>query len=310
MERGAEPKRRPGHKSVAEDANREGALIIDATLPIIYPKNPSKVKELAPRWAEMAKLAGVEETKQPTDPVIVPGTLDGLDEAIFSDYLELFSNLAKENPRQVVFKNTYGCATAMAVAWLEAGGFGVVASFGGIGNLPALEETLMALHVNRKHPLPDTANPLRHLRDLYKYFSGEKISYSKPVSGQGIFAIESGIHVDGILKDASLYEPFPPQMVGCRRYLAIGLHSGLKAIRLKCDCMAIKSSPNIIKELLKKVKEQSLKQESSLTDKEFLSLYHSVNPPKHHKPKPSPGQPSEPKGAKDDQGARSQVTIH
>ena len=53
----------------------------------------------------------------------------------------------------------------------------------------------------------------------------------KPLFGSDIFRHESGIHVDGILKDASTYELFPPEKVGGHRELVPGKHSGRAAIR-------------------------------------------------------------------------------
>ncbi|MDR2367348.1 MAG: hypothetical protein LBF58_04445 [Deltaproteobacteria bacterium] len=256
-----------------EGINIEAPLLIDATLPLLYPRNPGKVDELAPRWIELMKSAGAATVKTQTDPVYGPGDLTGLDEALFSDYKSIFKGLVDGDYTQVVFKNDMGTATGLATGWLEMGGSKVLTSFGGVGSLPAFEEIRLMLHVTGAIPLTAPSHPIRHLKELHEYLSGEKIPDFKPVTGRGIFAQESGVHVDGLLKEASLYEPFPPEIVGARRYLGVGLHSGQKAILLKCDCLELPTSPAILKSLLKKVKEKALSLGRSLTDTEFEILY-------------------------------------
>jgi hypothetical protein len=281
-------------------------LIIEATLPILFRncrghrKLQSLISESAPDWTKCLKAIGVLKVKEPTEVVWPKASPINLDRAIFGDYKELFKNEINKNHSEVIFTNAYGCATASAVAWLEMGGRGLVASFGGVGSLPALEEILIALKVSY-NSLPSTPyslgdlracssahswlkgddkfklsvenNELKRLKELYLYMSNEIIPLFKPVTGAGIFAVESGVHVDGLIKEASLYEPFPPQMVGARRYLCLGVHSGKKSLKLKCDCLGLKVSENQLTELLSQVKELSVLLERSLTDQDLRSLY-------------------------------------
>jgi len=46
-----------------------------------------------------------------------------------------------------------------------------------------------------------------------------------------VFSHESGIHVDALLKDPSLYEYLRPELVGRERSFVPGIHSGRKALR-------------------------------------------------------------------------------
>ncbi|MDR2387264.1 MAG: hypothetical protein LBE80_06745, partial [Deltaproteobacteria bacterium] len=142
--------------------------------------------------------------------------------------------------------------------------------------------------------------------ELFEYLSATKIDEFKAVTGRGIFALESGVHVDGLLKEPSLYEPFAPEVVGARRYLSLGLHSGHKALLLKCDCLELSTSPTVIKGLLKKVKEKALALGRALTDSEFEILYSTVKVPRRpplavKKSQDSPkDDPSKPKAEKAD----------
>ena len=53
------------------------------------------------------------------------------------------------------------------------------------------------------------------------------VQYNKAIVGRNAFAHESGIHQDGVLKDASTYEIMRPEMVGLKQSsLVLGKHSG------------------------------------------------------------------------------------
>ena len=92
------------------------------------------------------------------------------------------------------------------------------------------------------------------------------------VIGSAIFAVEAGIHADGISKAPYTYEPFIPESVGKARSLVVGKHSGTKAIEIKLHDLGIEISENAIPELLIKVQEASVLLGRSLTDEEFMQL--------------------------------------
>ena len=46
--------------------------------------------------------------------------------------------------------------------------------------------------------------------------------------------MESGIHVDGIMKNPANYEAYEPEMVGKETKIVIGKHSGTNSIKIKC----------------------------------------------------------------------------
>jgi 2-isopropylmalate synthase len=80
-------------------------------------------------------------------------------------------------------------------------------------------------------------NP-RPLTELTKYLAQElpfRIPSNKAIIGENIFAHESGIHTDGILKNSFTYEPFPPELVGTQRALLIGDSSGREVVRHKIE---------------------------------------------------------------------------
>jgi len=61
------------------------------------------------------------------------------------------------------------------------------------------------------------------------------VPYNKAVVGKNVFAHESGIHTDGVLKNPYTYEPYPPEKVGAERIFMIGDSSGKEVIADKVN---------------------------------------------------------------------------
>ena len=59
---------------------------------------------------------------------------------------------------------------------------------------------------------------------------GQSLPPFMPVVGDHAFVHESGLHVDGITRDPSTYEPYPPELVGRQRRIVLGKHSGRSAV--------------------------------------------------------------------------------
>ena len=58
-----------------------------------------------------------------------------------------------------------------------------------------------------------------------------------------MFAHESGIHADGVIKNPKTYEIFSPEEVGLVRQIVVGKHSGSRTIELKFAEYGIEISP-------------------------------------------------------------------
>ena len=63
--------------------------------------------------------------------------------------------------------------------------------------------------------------------------AGRTVPAWKPVVGSNMFAHESGIHVDGVIKNPKTYEIFSPEEVGLERQIVVGKHSGSRTVELK-----------------------------------------------------------------------------
>ncbi len=200
--------------------------------------------------------------------------LVGLDDVLCYDFETAFSNIKKRIKGRVEFcpENSYSCATASAMEWIAAGGTDVAAAFGGIDGKAALEEVLLSLRVIRRHKPNASFCILPQIAALMEDITGSRFSDRKAVIGRKIFNVESGIHVDGILKKPQMYEPFLPELVGSSRRFVVGMHSGRKSIAAKLRELGYSSASFDVARILGTVRDESVRRTSSLTDEEFKEI--------------------------------------
>ncbi|NLK51616.1 MAG: homocitrate synthase [Syntrophomonadaceae bacterium] len=172
--------------------------------------------------------------------------------------------------------NDFGMATANALAGVRAGAEWVGVTIGGLGERAgnaALEEVVMAL----KHIDGDDLNFKTELfREVAEYVaraSGRILHPSKPIVGSNMFAHESGIHGDGVLKNPNTYEVFTPEEVGLQRQIVIGKHSGTHSITAKFREYGIELSGEEANGLLTRVRAVAVNLKRSLFDKELVNLW-------------------------------------
>jgi homocitrate synthase NifV len=125
--------------------------------------------------------------------------------------------------------NDLGLATANTLAALRAGATHANTTVNGLGERAgnaALEEVVMAArHVHGTECGVDTA-ALPAISRLVAQASGRPVAAGKSIVGDAVFTHESGIHVDGLLKDRRNYEAFAPEELGRSHRLVLGKHSG------------------------------------------------------------------------------------
>jgi 2-isopropylmalate synthase len=166
--------------------------------------------------------------------------------ALPEDLTRIFTMLRERVPgaEKVVFSahnhNDLGLAVANTIAALRAGARQVECTINGIGERAgnaSLEEIVMALRT-RPDALPArtgvvTERILRTSR-LLATITGFDVQPNKAIVGRNAFAHESGIHQDGMLKNAQTYEIMTPESVGwTKTNLVMGKHSGRAAFRDK-----------------------------------------------------------------------------
>lgn len=185
-------------------------------------------------------------------------------------------------PIEVHMHNDFGMATANVVAGIRAGASSVIGSIGGLGertgNSP-LEEVVMALKHLYGLDLGIDTSQFREVAEYVAQASQRAIPIWKAIVGTNVFAHESGIHADGILKNPASYEAFRPEDVGLTRQLVIGKHSGSQALKhiYKAD-FGIELDDEVAQELLKKVRSTTVELKRPLFNKELVLLFEETNP--------------------------------
>jgi homocitrate synthase NifV len=131
---------------------------------------------------------------------------------------------------------------------------------------------LLALRVIRRYKPTASYHILPQIALLIEAITGVRYPDRKAVIGRNIFNMESGIHVDGILKKPQMYEPFLPELVGRSRHLIVGKHSGRKSIAAKLRELGYASTEFDVAHLLSAVRAESVCRMTSLTDEEFRTI--------------------------------------
>ncbi len=130
--------------------------------------------------------------------------------------------------------NDLGLATANTLAAVRAGATHANTTVNGLGERAgnaALEEVVMGVrHLHHADTGVDT-QALVSISHLVACASGRPVAFNKSIVGEAVFTHESGIHIDGLLKNASTYESFDPSELGRQRRTVLGKHSGSQAVR-------------------------------------------------------------------------------
>ena len=141
-----------------------------------------------------------------------------------------------------------GMAVANSLAGVRAGARQVECTINGIGERAgnaALEEVVMALMTRAAEFAGTTGvvtTELARASRLVAQVTGIHPPPNKAVVGDNAFAHESGIHQDGMLKDAATYEIMSAESVGQTSTLVLGKHSGRRALRHRLNELGVQAS--------------------------------------------------------------------
>ena len=210
------------------------------------------------RCSEVAIKAG-------TTTINIPDTVGY---ALPEDIRHIFATLRERVPGAdgVIFSthnhDDLGLAVANTLAAIGAGARQVECTINGIGERAgnaSLEEIAMAVRtrgnaVGRTTGI-HTPNILRTSR-LLATITGFDVQPNKAIVGRNAFAHESGIHQDGVLKDASTYEIMTPESVGwTTNSLVLGKHSGRAAFRDKLKALGYEVGDNALNDAFRRFKD-------------------------------------------------------
>ena len=189
-------------------------------------------------------------------------TVPGADEVIFSTHCH----------------NDLGMATANALAAVEGGARQIECTINGLGERAgntALEEVVMALKTRGDIMPFETgidSKKIMHISRRVSTVSGFAVQYNKAIVGKNAFAHESGIHQDGVLKNAETFEIMKPEDVGlATNSLPLGKHSGRAALRDKLRQLGTEVGDNQLKDIFVRFKDLA-DRKKEVYDEDILAL--------------------------------------
>ncbi|MEX1236112.1 MAG: 2-isopropylmalate synthase [Roseovarius sp.] len=174
--------------------------------------------------------------------------------------------------------NDLGMATANSLAAVEGGARQIECTINGLGERAgntALEEVVMALRV-RGDIMPfatgiDTTKIMNISRRVATV-SGFAVQYNKAIVGKNAFAHESGIHQDGMLKNAETFEIMRPEDVGLTETnIVMGKHSGRAALRSKLKNLGYELAENQLNDVFVRFKELA-DRKKEVYDEDLIAL--------------------------------------
>lgn len=233
-------------RNLVEDVEWSG---MDATrTPIDYLK----------RCVEVAIKAGATTINLP----------DTVGYAVPEEYTAMFRDIITSVPDadKAIFSthchNDLGMAVANSLAGVRGGARQIECTINGLGERAgnaALEEVVMAMKVRGDAMPYFTTIESTHLSRASKIVSAASnfpVQYNKAIVGKNAFAHESGIHQDGMLKNAETYEIMTPASVGIKETtLVMGKHSGRAAFKDKLRELGYELGDNAFQEAFVRFKD-------------------------------------------------------
>ena len=172
--------------------------------------------------------------------------------------------------------NDFGMATANTIAAVQAGVHSPTVTVNGIGERAgnaSLIEVALASEELLGRPTGFKRDHLVALSEEVERLTGILVPQHQPIVGFNAFRHESGIHVDGVLKDPTFYESLTPQTLGRQRTIVLGKHSGRAALKQFAEQRGLPSDVATIDRVLSKVKSM---QPPRARDS-FLAVRHAID---------------------------------
>ncbi|WP_370399110.1 2-isopropylmalate synthase [Sulfitobacter sp. JB4-11] len=181
--------------------------------------------------------------------------------------------------------NDLGMATANSLAAVEAGARQIECTINGLGERAgntALEEVVMAMKVRNDIMPYQTridSTKIMNISRRVAAVSGFSVQFNKAIVGKNAFAHESGIHQDGMLKNAETFEIMRPEDVGlAETNIVMGKHSGRAALRSKLEELGFELGDNQLKDVFVRFKELADRKKEIYED-DLIALMRTTTDP-------------------------------
>ncbi|WP_271606465.1 MULTISPECIES: homocitrate synthase [unclassified Bradyrhizobium] len=172
-----------------------------------------------------------------------------------------------------------GLATANTLSAIKAGVSHASVTVIGLGeragNAP-LEEIAVALKQLYGRETGIILPELENVAAVVAAAAARAIPVNKAIVGEHVFTHESGIHVDGLLKDQRTYQSLDPVLFGrCNRFV-IGKHSGLGAITALLDELQLVASADQARQILSRVRKYAIEHKRSVERETVAAIWRDV----------------------------------
>jgi homocitrate synthase NifV len=204
---------------------------------------------------------------------------DTVGSALPSKFAEMVAavvdTVARQSEIGIHCHNDHGLATANTLTALDAGATIASVTLNGLGeragNAPLHEVVLgSVMLLNEKTGV--RLEMIERLCSLAERCSGMFISPLAPIIGRNAFRHESGIHVDGLLKNSRIYEQLSPEIVGRKHEITLGKSTGVNYLRRLLKSRDIVLEGNALLKLRDAVREEALGREKNETEGVLKSL--------------------------------------
>ncbi|MCK5212784.1 MAG: pyruvate carboxyltransferase [Dehalococcoidia bacterium] len=184
-------------------------------------------------------------------------------------------------PVEIHVHNDFGLGVANCLAAVKAGAEVVHTNMLGLGErsggVPP-EEMAVALEFLFGVDTGLNLEKLKGVAGIFQEVSGITVPGHKPVVGKNAFAYEVGIasmfsyrlfkegHPLGVM-------PYHPHLVGNEFWIAIGKQSGKYSVLWHLDKMGLSATESVVREIVERVKEMSIRERRMLSLDEFKRIY-------------------------------------
>jgi homocitrate synthase NifV len=172
-----------------------------------------------------------------------------------------------------------GLATANTLAAVKAGATHASVTVIGLGeragNAP-LEEVAVALHQLYRRETGIVLGELDNVAKVVADAAARTIPLNKAIVGEHVFTHESGIHVDGLLKDQRTYQALDPMLLGRSNRIVIGKHSGLSAITSLLSDLRLPASADEAQRILARVRKHAVAHKGPVPKEIVAAIWREV----------------------------------
>jgi len=194
------------------------------------------------------------------DRLVVADTVGIMTPLTFRWYLTEFQRRVHPKDLSVHCHNDFGLATANTITAIECGARSPHVCVNGLGERAgnaALEEVAVILESLYGVRTGLRTERLVELSRLVEELSGIPVAANKALVGYNAFSHEAGIHTHGILANTLTYEPLQPEVVGARRQMILGKHTGKAALVEKLKERGLTANDPLLLELLRRIKAET-----------------------------------------------------